>query len=236
MRHPFQAKTDAWTPIATTWPSGGGQGYCEKYCFFLLMFLQNKFFLFSMMRAWDFHPDVGLIMAGGAFPLTKAVVRSTDYGHTFTSLPEMPYGVSGQGVFGSCLVIIDSTTIFLAGGRCHRPGKLKILLLKRLSQMSTAYSFSQIIACRLRSTYCWIFDFIFFSFCQLVDKHLMQTQPSTPWGRVHGYLGPTCRQSGGFTPATSSLSSRGRGKLWSPVATTTTISAATAGGSTKWRL
>ena len=61
---------------------------------------------------------------------------SRDYGRTFTALPEMPYGPSGigqdAGVFGACLAIVDSNTIFVAGGRNNIPGKLHQKLANRL--------------------------------------------------------------------------------------------------------
>ena len=37
-----------------------------------------------IFRAWDYHPEVGLVMAGSAFPNSKAVERSRDHGQTFT--------------------------------------------------------------------------------------------------------------------------------------------------------
>ena len=83
-------------------------------------------FLISIYRAWDFEPSVRLVLAGGVYPLSKAVEVSRDHGRTFTALPEMPYGPSGigqdAGVFGACLAIVDSKTIFVAGGRNNIPG------------------------------------------------------------------------------------------------------------------
>ena len=66
-------------------------------------------------------------MAGGVFPLSKEVERSQDYGKTFSALPEMPYGPSGigtdAGVYGACLTIVDTNTVFIAGGRYNQQGK-----------------------------------------------------------------------------------------------------------------
>ena len=85
-------------------------------------------FLHSIYRAWDYDPDVGLILAGGVRPPSKAVELSQDYGRTFTALPDMPYGPSGigqdAGVYGACLAIVDSNTVFLAGGRNNIQGRL----------------------------------------------------------------------------------------------------------------
>ena len=97
-------------------------------------------FFYRHSWAWDSHPDVGYVTAGGynawsgsyadAFKVSKIVERSTDNGSSFQTLPDIPYGcsaiISGQcdtsgsgsgGLFGACLVIIDSNTIFIAGGR-----------------------------------------------------------------------------------------------------------------------
>ena len=67
------------------------------------------------MQFYDFHPDVGLIVAGAHNPSSKKVELSTNYGQSKTSLPDIPYG-SGWN-HGACLVIVDSTTVFVAGGR-----------------------------------------------------------------------------------------------------------------------
>ena len=49
------------------------------------------------------------------------VERSTDYGKTFTQIGTLPYGGNGNNwsagrVAGACMVIIDATTVFVAGG------------------------------------------------------------------------------------------------------------------------
>ena len=70
--------------------------------------------IFSAYQFYDFHPDVGLIIAGGLFPASKKVEISTDYGQTKTSLPDLPYG--SDDLSSACLVIVNTTTIFVAGG------------------------------------------------------------------------------------------------------------------------
>ena len=72
------------------------------------------------MRAWDYHPKAGLVIAGGIGRWSAAVERSKNYGETFTSLPSIPYvGAPGSGIFGlagACFVIIDANTAMLVGG------------------------------------------------------------------------------------------------------------------------
>ena len=72
-------------------------------------------FLSSFLQFWDFHPDVGLIVAGGNSPASKEVYISKDYGKTNSLLTNLPYG-SYNYVSGGCLVIVNSTTVFVAGG------------------------------------------------------------------------------------------------------------------------
>ena len=77
-------------------------------------------------RAWDFTQEAGLILAGGIIPWTDVVERSTDYGKSFQQIQTMPYGGNGRNqrtqqrtagrVAGACLVIVDATTVFVAGG------------------------------------------------------------------------------------------------------------------------
>ena len=106
--------------------------------------IKRVHFLLRTYRAWDHDPDVGLILAGSVYPLSKAVEMSRDYGRTFTALPEMPYGPSGigqdAGVFGACLAIVDSNTIFVAGGRNNIPGKLHQKLANRLLHLQSHIS------------------------------------------------------------------------------------------------
>ena len=70
-------------------------------------------------RAVDYHPQAGLIMAGGNSRWSKIVEQSKNYGHTFRRLADIPYAgtPSWYGVLGACLVIINETTAVLIGGR-----------------------------------------------------------------------------------------------------------------------
>ena len=67
-------------------------------------------------RAWDYHPQAGLIVAGGASPWTRLVEQSKNYGHSFRQLADIRYGTRA-GVQQACLVIIDENTAVLIGGR-----------------------------------------------------------------------------------------------------------------------
>ena len=64
-----------------------------------------------MYRAWDFDPQVGLLMAGSGSPRSRTVERSHNGGKNFTQLQNVPYGKQG-----ACLTIIDKDTAFYAGG------------------------------------------------------------------------------------------------------------------------
>ena len=64
---------------------------------------------------WDFHPDVGLIVAGGQQPQNNKVELSTDYGQTKESLGNLPYGC--DWLSSGCMIILNKTTVFLAGGQ-----------------------------------------------------------------------------------------------------------------------
>ena len=83
--------------------------------------------VYSRWRAWDFTEEAGLILAGGGQPYSTIVEQSTDRGKTFQQIQTMPYGGNGNAwtarrVVGACMVIIDATTVFIAGGyhgRCH---------------------------------------------------------------------------------------------------------------------
>ena len=72
----------------------------------------------SYRQFWDYHPDVGLIVAGGINPASKSVYISDDLGQTDSRLTDLPYG-SGSSVYGGCLLVINKTTIFVAGGYCE---------------------------------------------------------------------------------------------------------------------
>ena len=72
-------------------------------------------FLSSSYQAWDFNPDVGLVVAGGNSPSSKSVHISKDFGRSYSFLTNVPYGSSY--VYGACLLIVNATTLFVAGGR-----------------------------------------------------------------------------------------------------------------------
>ena len=67
-------------------------------------------------RAWDYHPESGLIMAGGTGRWSRTVEQSKNDGHTFRRLADIRYG-NYWGVMGACLVNIDENTAVLIGGR-----------------------------------------------------------------------------------------------------------------------
>ena len=67
------------------------------------------------MRAWDFHPDVGLVLVGGVLETYFSVINGTeiseDYGVTFRELAPLPkYATTG------CAVIVDERTVYHIGG------------------------------------------------------------------------------------------------------------------------
>ena len=66
-------------------------------------------------RAFDFHPEVGLVIAGGYNGTEMDIVEISRPGQElarkFERLPNLP-----KQLEESCLVIINSTTIFVAGG------------------------------------------------------------------------------------------------------------------------
>lgn len=75
----------------------------------------NGVYIFSKNgQCWDYRPDVGLIIAGGLN--TRNVDWSTDYGQTKTSI-EIPgdYRPGGDLSY-ACAAIVNTTTVFLAGG------------------------------------------------------------------------------------------------------------------------
>ena len=65
-----------------------------------------------MYRAWDFDPQVGLLMAGSGSPRSRTVEISQNGGKNFSQLQNVPYGK-----LGACLTIIDEDTAFYAGGQ-----------------------------------------------------------------------------------------------------------------------
>ena len=64
---------------------------------------------------WDYHPQVGLIMAGTGSPKTGNVEISQCGGTNFTGLGSIDDSVL-QGMQGTCVTIIDEEMVFVAGG------------------------------------------------------------------------------------------------------------------------
>ena len=82
-----------------------------------------KLFHFSDFQAWDYHPQVGLIVAGGYNPYSTSMNISRDYGKTVEELANIPYANTGcntAAIWGGCLVIVNTTTVFFAGGYGER--------------------------------------------------------------------------------------------------------------------
>ena len=69
--------------------------------------------VFRRRRAWDFNPQVGLVLAGSNGPNSDTVEISENGGITFRQLDDIPYT---NKFHGACVVIIDEETIFVAGG------------------------------------------------------------------------------------------------------------------------
>ena len=67
---------------------------------------------------WDYNPQVGLIMAGGYNPQKMNLNISRDNGLTVETLTQIPYGwcSSYKYIWAGCLVIVNETTVFVAGG------------------------------------------------------------------------------------------------------------------------
>ena len=126
----YDVSSDSWSQYSTTVGSGL---VILRY----LSFMRNScpVSFYRQWRAWDFTQEAGLILAGGIIPWTDVVERSTDYGKSFQQIQTMPYGGNGRTqrtqqrtagrVAGACLVIIDTTTVFVAGGWF---GKLILML------------------------------------------------------------------------------------------------------------
>ena len=69
--------------------------------------------VFRRWRAWDFNPQVGLVLAGSNSPNSDTVEISQNGGLTFRKLADIPYA---NKLYAACVVIIDEETIFVAGG------------------------------------------------------------------------------------------------------------------------
>ena len=94
----------------------------------MLFFLVNRGF-----RASAYQPDVGLFLAGGGGGAgwTNTLEMSTDNAQTFQYLSDIDYSQWIRGILGSCLVIADSNTLVVIGGRSRSASsKLKARNLK----------------------------------------------------------------------------------------------------------
>ena len=56
------------------------------------MTTNRNFFCYRYRRGWDFHEDVGLIMAGSIRPDARTVELTRDGGKTFEHLAVIPWG------------------------------------------------------------------------------------------------------------------------------------------------
>ena len=72
-----------------------------------------NFCIYRRNRAWDYNPEVGLVIAGSANPKTDTVEISDNGGLAFRELPGIKYS---NKVYGACTVIVDRERIFVAGG------------------------------------------------------------------------------------------------------------------------
>ena len=82
-----------------------------------------------MHQFWDYNPKVGLIVAGGSSPKSVNLNISRDNGLTVETLTQIPYGwcnsPTTKYIWQGCLVIINETTVFVAGGEVseYKSGK-----------------------------------------------------------------------------------------------------------------
>ena len=76
-----------------------------------------KFNIFRRYKAWAFHPEGVLVLAGSHKPTDGIVEISYDYGMTFQNLTEIPYAHEHKELYGACLLFIDVDMVFLAGGQ-----------------------------------------------------------------------------------------------------------------------
>ena len=70
---------------------------------------------------WDYRPQVGLVVAGGHSPDSPKLNISRDLGKSADTMANIPYqySCSSRGrnyIDRACLIIINETTIFTAGG------------------------------------------------------------------------------------------------------------------------
>ena len=94
------------------------------------------------MRAWDYHPQGGLVIAGGISRWSIKAEISKNYGETFTSLPNIPYmEFRNWGLAGACFVIIDADTAMLIGGYFHSGGYFfEIIIFKSEQSLFVFYT------------------------------------------------------------------------------------------------
>ena len=91
------------------------------YFRFLIAIRKKKIFIVitfhhsRQRQFWDYNPQVGLIMAGGLNPQSISVTRSQDFGLSVETLTDIPYAC-GSTIHRGCLVIMNTTTVFVAGG------------------------------------------------------------------------------------------------------------------------
>ena len=94
---------------------GSSSGGCQSYDVASDKWEMYSATIFGGSKTFvDFNPDVGFIMAGGYDPRSLKVEWSDDYGQTKTDLPDVP--INGPYLVGACLVIINATTVWMAGG------------------------------------------------------------------------------------------------------------------------
>ena len=78
----------------------------------------DNYFLSRRYRGWDFNPQAGLgtlVLAGGLNPSSWSIEISQNGGGTFRQVADLPYA-NNKKLYGSCVVVIDHETVFVAGG------------------------------------------------------------------------------------------------------------------------
>ena len=134
----YNAATDEWANISTSLVGGGWVCVCvtagiwRSNFRFLIAIWKKKIFIVipfhhsRIWQFWDYNPQVGLIQAGGQNPYSISMTRSQDFGLSVETLTDIPY-VCGSYIHSGCLVIVNTTTVFVAGGYSEYKsgGKLK---------------------------------------------------------------------------------------------------------------
>ena len=85
--------------------------------------------------AYYFHPDLGLVMAGGQtdYPANTAAVERTTDGQEFLSVPPLPAASSRQ-----CMVITDGGVVYVTGGyRGGEEGEVSRTIALLISEVQT---------------------------------------------------------------------------------------------------